>query len=256
MGGARASRARALARFLRATLRACASAYRGLTRGFAARSRIPHQLCRFFVEQLGERLGAPPGGVRALFPDAGVAALLSQRWRGQVAFTLGSLNDRSPLPPSGEPPRALVICAADPQGADDAARAAGAAEASGAAVVLLNPRLASGDAGIGLNARRMRENFLSRLAVTYCLRPVGDGTVYRRYPGLYKVFVSDETTPGRFRLAAESATRPGGEDLAGIMDAAARDGAGTDGAPRREETPLENIARTIGSMMRFMNSLK
>ncbi len=207
------------------------------------------------MEQLSSSLGAPPGGVRAVFPDAGVAALLSQRWRGQVAFTLGSLNDRSfPIPEGGL--SAVVVCAPDPQGVEDAQRVAAAAADAGAAVVLLNPRLASGDAGIGLNARRVRENFLSRLTVTYSLRPVGDGTVYRRYPGLYKVFAGDEATPGRFRLIAETPSRPAGEDLADMLDAAARGGEGPDGEGARPQTLVENIGRSVGSMMRFMNSLK
>ena len=56
----------------------------------------------------------------------------------------------------------------------------------------------SGDVGIGLNARRLRENFLNRFNVTYSLRPVGElGTVFRRYPELWKVFVEEKELPGR-----------------------------------------------------------
>jgi hypothetical protein len=137
---------------------------------------------------------------------------------------------------------------------EEAQRVAAAAADAGAAVVLLNPRLASGDAGIGLNARRVRERFLSKLIVSYSLRPVGDGTVYRRYPGLYQIFASDDASPGRFRLLAEQASRPGGEELADMMDAAAR--TGPEGGEARPETLVENLGRSIGSMMRFMNSLK
>jgi hypothetical protein len=46
----------------------------------------------------------------------------------------------------------------------------------------------SGDVGIGLNARRLRDNFLKRFTITYSLRPVGEiGTVFRRYPEQWKV---------------------------------------------------------------------
>jgi hypothetical protein len=56
----------------------------------------------------------------------------------------------------------------------------------------------SGDVGIGLNARRLRETFLKRFNVTYSLRPVGEvGTVFRRYPGLWMVFVEEPDLPGR-----------------------------------------------------------
>jgi hypothetical protein len=52
--------------------------------------------------------------------------------------------------------------------------------------------------GIGLNARRLRESFLQNFLVTYSLRPIGDvGTVFRMYPGLWKVFVEDPSLPGR-----------------------------------------------------------
>lgn len=65
-------------------------------------------------------------------------------------------------------------------------------------VVLFNQRLSSGDVGIGLNARRLRTNFLNNFTVTYSLRPVGDvGTVFRRYPGMWKVFVEEPDLPGR-----------------------------------------------------------
>lgn len=58
--------------------------------------------------------------------------------------------------------------------------------------------LCSGDVGIGLNARRLRETFLKRFNVTYSLRPVADvGTVFRRYPGLWMVFVEEPELPGR-----------------------------------------------------------
>jgi hypothetical protein len=46
----------------------------------------------------------------------------------------------------------------------------------------------SGDVGIGLNARRLRDNFLKRFVTTYSLRPVGEiGTVFKRYPEQWKV---------------------------------------------------------------------
>ncbi len=203
------------------------------------------------MEELSAALGAPVGGVRAVFPDAGCAALLSQRWKGQVSFTLSSLNDRGG---AREGEAAMVVCAPDPQGVEDAQRLATAAEARGVPVVLLNPRLASGDAGIGLNARRVREQFVSRLLVTYCLRPVGDGTVYRRYPGRYQVFAADDAAPGRFRRIAESQSRPAGEDLADMLEQAAREG--PDGQPAPPEGIVGNLTRTIGTMLRFMNSLK
>lgn len=218
------------------------------------------QLCRFFVEGLAQDMGAPAGAVRAVFPDAGCAALLAQRWKGAVSFGISSLDDRTP-PAAGA--TALVLCAPDPQGAEAAERAALAASEAGCPCILLNPRLASGDGGLGLNARRTRERFLSRLTVTYCLRPVGDGTVFRRFPGAYQVFAADPLLKGRFRRIAQLDARPGGEELAEMLDAAERerDGRGSfeaDGTPRAlglAEGVVENLSKTVASMMRFMNSL-
>lgn len=65
--------------------------------------------------------------------------------------------------------------------------------------------------GIGLNVRRMQTQLLGSFVTCYSLRPVGDvGSVYRRYPEPWKVFVEDSETPGRYKLAAERKERPGG----------------------------------------------
>jgi hypothetical protein len=53
---------------------------------------------------------------------------------------------------------------------------------------MFNPRLASGDVGVGLAIRRMRDSFLSRFTTTYSLRPIAEvGSVFRRYPGSWQV---------------------------------------------------------------------
>lgn len=53
---------------------------------------------------------------------------------------------------------------------------------------MFNPRLASGDVGVGLSIRRLRESFLNRFTTTYSLRPIADvGSVFRRYPGTWQV---------------------------------------------------------------------
>ena len=82
---------------------------------------------------------------------------------------------------------------------------------------MFNPRLVSGDVGIGLNVRRLRDGFLSTFATAYALRPVGEvGTVYKRWPGKWQVFVEDETSPGRYKLAGDGKgfdVAPAGEAL-------------------------------------------
>ena len=70
----------------------------------------------------------------------------------------------------------------------------------------------SGDAGVGLNVRRLTKQFTSTFTTSYSLRPVADvGSVFRRYPGQWQVFVEDPSMePGRYLLAAEKPTRPAG----------------------------------------------
>ena len=70
----------------------------------------------------------------------------------------------------------------------------------------------SGDVGIGLNVRRMQTQLMGSFTTAYSLRPVGDvGSVFRRFPEPWKVFVEDSETQGRYVLAAERDSRPAGE---------------------------------------------
>jgi hypothetical protein len=73
----------------------------------------------------------------------------------------------------------------------------------------------SGDVGIGLNVRRMQTQLMGSFTTAYSLRPVGDvGSVFRRFPEPWKVFVEDPETQGRYVLAAERESRPaGGHEL-------------------------------------------
>lgn len=71
--------------------------------------------------------------------------------------------------------------------------------------------LFSGEVGVGLNVRRIRSSFLSAFVTTYSLKPIGDiGTVFRKYPEQWKVFLEDEKMPGRYKLVAERSSRPEG----------------------------------------------
>lgn len=207
------------------------------------------ELCRFFVEALGKGLG--DGVPLAVFPDAGCAAGLRARWATPAPppFRLASLDDRGA---AREGDAVAVLCCPDPVGADAAERIADACVELGVPLVLLNPRLASGDAGLGLNARRARQRFLGRTTQTYLLKPVGEGSLFRRWPSPFLVFGPDAATPGRFRLLAELPARPDGEEVADLLDAGERQG--EDGR-EREATLAEGLARAIASARRFTNSL-
>ena len=95
--------------------------------------------------------------------------MLSSQW-SDAQFSLSSLNDRQPVQSDDE---LVVVACPDPQGVAEVRKIADAlmrepSEESGASVaglgrplVLFNPRLASGDVGIGLSVRRLRSEFLA-----------------------------------------------------------------------------------------------
>jgi len=151
----------------------------------------------------------PSSRIRAIYPDAGVAAMLRNQWP-DATFSFSSLNDRIAVTTDDE---LIVLAAPDPPGLESLMKISCNLQ-HGQSLVMFNPRLASGDVGVGLNIRRLRETFLKDFVTTYSLRPVGDvGSVFRRYPGLWQVFVQDASFPGRYVLAAERPSRPGGETL-------------------------------------------
>ena len=89
--------------------------------------------------------------------------------------------------------------------------------ACGLAVLERPGRVCAGDVGIGLNVRRMRKQFLGQFVTTYSIRPIDDiGTIFRRWPAQWRVFVQDETKPGRYKLIAERSERPAGVYALGL----------------------------------------
>lgn len=185
------------------------------------------KLTRRYCEEL---VASSPGGtrVRALYPDAGVAAMLKSQWSGNnsndappLSFDVAAITDRTPVRAGTDD--VVVLAAPDPQSLAAAVKAADAARDAGVACAMFNPRLVSGDVGIGLNVRRLRDGFLSSFTTCYALRPVGEvGTVYKRWPGKWQVFVEDERAPGRYKLTNKEGydVAPAGEALDLIFERA------------------------------------
>ncbi|GFR47790.1 hypothetical protein Agub_g9560 [Astrephomene gubernaculifera] len=223
------------------------------------------RMTRRFLEQLATHLSCS-GYIKAVYPDAGVAAMLSHRWPDR-AFNIASLNDRRPVDADDE---LVVLACVDPPGAEDCMRVVRQvseqdeqAGTPGRPVVLFNQRMSSGDVGLGLNSRRIRSTFLRDFTITYSLRSIGDvGTVFRRYPGLWKVFVEEESLPGRYRLIQESPSRPQGEALTFLIrEALSPSSGGTagegEGAGGKQQPGLvEQLSRTLTSLHYFMRSLR
>lgn len=139
------------------------------------------RLAKQFLDAL--RALRPDATFRVVFPDVGVAAMLKGEWTAP-GVSLASLGDRAPASPDDD---VVVLLGPDPQGVSAVGRLARGLGPD-QALVMYNPRLASGDVGVGLNVRRMREGLLAGFTTAYHLRPIGDtGSLFKMYPGRWQV---------------------------------------------------------------------
>ncbi|KAK9809687.1 hypothetical protein WJX73_005025 [Symbiochloris irregularis] len=209
------------------------------------------KLTKRFAEGLAERLGSAQ--ICAIYPDSGVAVMLENQWK-DAPFRITSLGDRQPV---SEDDEIIILAAPDPQGLASARNITEQHEEN-KHIIMFNPRLASWDVGVGLNVRRIRQNFLSKFLTTYSLRPIGEmGSVFRQWPHPWKVFIEDKSSPGRYLLAADCESRPAGDALDEIIDKAL----GKASAAQRGEGEGEGaglfggLTQQLGSLAGFMRSL-
>ena len=211
------------------------------------------KMTRRFIDDIVSN-SAESAKVKAIYPDAGVAAMLRNQWT-DATFSVASLNDRKPVDPEDE---LVVMAAPDPPSLDDIVKISNALLPT-QTLVMFNPRLASGDVGVGLAMRRLRERFMGEFMTTYSLRPIGDiGSVFKRFPSNWQVFIADNDMPGRYVLAAERPSRPGGEELDLIVMNAlgGANGEGGEGGEGGEELGLgDKVSLFARQMQRFMKSL-
>lgn len=166
------------------------------------------QLSRVFVDTLIEETGCQR--VKAIYPDAGAAALLKYQWK-DAAFGFASLSDRKPVEPEDE---IVVMVVPDYQMLEYVERiASNLSDDPPRPLIMWNPRLVSEDVGVGFNVRKLRRYFLRTFTTVYSMRPLPSGAVFRCYPGSWKVFYDDKDRPNRYRLAKELISRPDAEDL-------------------------------------------
>lgn len=166
------------------------------------------ELSKIFLDTLIEETGCQK--VKAVFPDAGAAALLKYQWK-DAAFGFSSLGDRKPVSPEDE---IVVMVVPDYQMLEYVEKIASElSDDPPRPLIMWNPRLISEDVGVGINVRRLRRNFLSTFTIVYSMKPLPSGAVFRCYPGLWKVFYDDKERPNRYLLAKEQIRRPDIEDL-------------------------------------------
>ncbi|KAL9686152.1 hypothetical protein QQ045_023607 [Rhodiola kirilowii] len=201
------------------------------------------ELSRVFLDTLIEETGCQR--VRAVFPDAGAAALLQYRWAG-AAFRFSSLSDRKPVQKEDE---IVVMVVPDYQMLEYVERiASGLSDDPPRPLIMWNPRLVSEDVGVGFNVRKLRRNFLSKFTAVYYMRPLPSGAVFRCYPGLWKVFYDDKERRGRYLLAKELLSRPDAEELQIIYGDVEEE-------PESGTSLFSKAAGVFASVSRFMKAI-
>ncbi|KAG0502452.1 hypothetical protein HPP92_002524, partial [Vanilla planifolia] len=138
------------------------------------------ELSRVFLESLKELIGIQK--LRAIFPDAGAAALLKHQW-GDANFGFASLSDRKPV---GEDDEVIVMIVPDYQMLEYVERIASQlSDFPPRPLIMWNPRLVSEDVGVGFNVLE----------------------------SLY----DDPNRPNRYLLAKEQPSRPDSTDIEEIF---------------------------------------
>ncbi|KAL8545602.1 hypothetical protein ACS0TY_005653 [Phlomoides rotata] len=113
------------------------------------------QMSKIFLDTLIEETGCQR--VKAIFPDAGAAALLKYQWK-DAAFSFSSLGDRKPVSSEDE---IVVMVVPDYQMLKYVEKiASDLSDDPPRPLIMWNPRLISEDVGVGINVRRLRRDFL------------------------------------------------------------------------------------------------
>ncbi|KAL1561903.1 hypothetical protein AAHA92_04545 [Salvia divinorum] len=197
-------------------------------------------LSKIFLETLIEETGGQR--VKAIFPDAGAAALLKYQWK-DAAFGFSSLGDRKPVSSEDE---IIVMVVPDYQMLAYVEKVASElSDDPPRPLIMWNPRLISEDVGVGINVRRLRRNFLSTFTTVYSMKPLPTGAVFRCYPGMWKVFYDDKDRPNRYLLAEELIRHPDIEDLEIIFG-------GQDKSENNGPSLFDQAAGIFSSFNRFM----
>ncbi|ESW16724.1 hypothetical protein PHAVU_007G180000 [Phaseolus vulgaris] len=201
------------------------------------------ELSRIFLDTLIEKTKFQR--VKAIFPDAGAAALLQYRWKDAI-FRFASLSDRKPVEGDDE---IVVMIVPDYQMLEYVEKiASNLSNDPPKPLIMWNPRLISEDVGVGFNVRKLRRFFLSTFTTVYFMRPMPFGAIFRCYPGQWKVFSDDKDRPNRYLLAKEYESRPDAEDIEILFD---------DEEQKSEQGQglLDKAAGIFSSISRMMKSI-
>ena len=153
-------------------------------------------------------------GLKVFFPDTGAAALARRDW-GTVPFKITDLgSSRSPVAEKIEPEdQIFLLVNASSIEVAQVEQLCNAADSR--PVILLNPRLEdAATIGIGYAGRQLRDRFLNTLQSCYYIRPLNTAALFRYYPQSWQVWLETE---GEYKLIAETAQKPVGDELERIL---------------------------------------
>ncbi|KAF3341582.1 adenylate kinase 5 [Carex littledalei] len=200
---------------------------------------------RVFLDTLMEESGGSQK-VKAIFPDAGVAALLKYNWT-DAKFGCASLGDRNPVDKEDE---IVVMIIPDYQMLEKVEIIANRlSDDPPRPLIMWNPRLVSSDVGVGFNVRNLRKKFLSTFTTVYSMKPLDDGAIFRCYPDTWKVFYDDKTRPNRYLLAQELQVAPTSTDIEIIFRELAGESEG------KEASAIDQAMGVFSSFSRFMKAI-
>ncbi|XP_057427352.1 uncharacterized protein LOC130720689 isoform X1 [Lotus japonicus] len=201
------------------------------------------ELSKIFLDKLMEETNCR--NVKAIFPDAGVAALLKYRWKDAL-FSFASLSDRKPVASEDE---IVVMIVPDYQMLEYVQKiASNLSNDPPTPLIMWNPRLVSEDVGVGFNVRNLRRYFLSTFTTVYYMRPMPFGAIFRCYPLLWKVFSDDKDRPNRYLLEKEYTNRPDAEDIEMLF-------ANEEQKSEEGESLFDKAAGIFSSINRFMKAM-
>ncbi|KAH9689234.1 DUF1995 domain-containing protein [Citrus sinensis] len=193
------------------------------------------ELSRLFVDTLIEETGSQR--VKAIFPDAGAAALLKYRWK-DAAFGFSSLSDRKPVEKEDE---IIVMVVPDYQ-------MLGYVEKISSDLSDDPGKFASRKWYIASNRISLSLVHIHTFTPVYSMRPLPSGAVFRCYPGLWKVFYDDKDRPNRYLLAKELVSRPNADDLEIIFGE-------VEGKSDEGPSLFSQAASIFSSLNRFMKAI-
>ncbi|KAJ3683621.1 hypothetical protein LUZ60_013848 [Juncus effusus] len=203
------------------------------------------ELARVYLETLLEESGGSLR-IKAIFPDAGAAALLEYQWTNSN-FGYSSLSDRNPVEKEDD---IVVMIIPDFQMLEYVEIIANQlSEDPPRPLIMWNPRLVSGDVGVGFNVRNLRKKFLSTFTTVYSMKPLETGAIFRNYPGMWKVFYDDVSRPNRYLLAKELQYSPNSTDVEIIFGELKR------GPEEKEASFVDQAMGVFNSFNRFMKAI-